>query len=68
MEQAIIDYLDKFEEKLRKTLLKLATDRKALDGKLVIGDETTLCVPALSRITRTMDNGDKVKVLIVKKE
>lgn len=41
--------------------------RKALDGKLVIGDEVQLCVPLLPRITRTMDNGDKVKVLIVKK-
>ena len=39
MEQAIIDYLDKFEEKLRKALLKLATDRKALDGKLLESDD-----------------------------
>lgn len=41
--------------------------RKALDGKLVIGDEAQLCVPSLPTITRTMDNGDKVKVLIFKK-
>lgn len=40
--------------------------RKALDGKLVIGDEAQLCVPALSRITRTMDDGDRVKVLVIK--
>ena len=39
MEQAIIDYLDKYEEKLRKTLLKLATDRKALEGKLLESDD-----------------------------
>ena len=42
--------------------------RKALDGKLVIGDEAQLCVPALSRITRTMDDGDRVKVLVLKRE
>ena len=41
--------------------------QSALDGELVIGDEAQLCVPLLPRITRTMDNGDKVKVLIVKK-
>ena len=39
MEQAIIDYLDRFEEKLRKTLLKLATDHKALYGKLLETDD-----------------------------
>lgn len=42
--------------------------RGALDGELVVGDDVQLCVPALPRITRTMDNGDKVKVLIVKKK
>lgn len=42
--------------------------RGALDGKVVIGDEAQLCVPALPRITRTMDDGEKVKVIIIKKK
>lgn len=33
--QVILDYLDKFEEKLRAHLLKIATERGLLDGKLL---------------------------------
>lgn len=35
----MIDYLDKFEEKIRKSLLKLATDNGELKGKLLESDD-----------------------------
>ncbi len=39
MEQVFIDYLDKFEEKMRKHLLQTATSKGALDGKLLESDD-----------------------------
>lgn len=39
MEQALISYLDNFEEKIRKSLLKIATDHGALEGKLLESDD-----------------------------
>lgn len=39
MEQIFVDYLNSFEEKLRKSLLRICTDRKALDGKLLESDD-----------------------------
>lgn len=39
MEQVFIDYLDKFEEKMRKSLLTIATGRGALEGKLLESDD-----------------------------
>lgn len=39
MEQIFIDYLDNFEEKMRKRLLSIATRRNALEGKLLESDD-----------------------------
>lgn len=39
MEQVFIDYLDNFEEKMRKRLLTIASSRKALDGKLLESED-----------------------------
>lgn len=39
MEPAIVSYLDKFEEKLRKELLQTATERHYLEGKLLESDD-----------------------------
>lgn len=39
MEQTLVDYLDRFEENLRKGLLKLATGKGALEGKLLESDD-----------------------------
>ena len=41
MEPTIALYLDRFEEKLRKHLLRLATQREALDGKLLESQDLT---------------------------
>lgn len=35
MEQVFVDYLDKYEEKVRTNLLKIATAKGAMDGKLL---------------------------------
>lgn len=40
--------------------------KRALDGKMVVGDEAQLVIPSLSIITRMLDDGDKVKVIIIK--
>lgn len=39
MEQILIDYLEKFEEKMRQHLLKIATAKGALEGKLLESDD-----------------------------
>jgi len=39
MEPVIIDYLEKFEEKIRLHLLKLCTERGVLDGKLLESED-----------------------------
>lgn len=39
MEQIFIDYLNNFEDKMRKNLLKITTDKGALDGKLLESDD-----------------------------
>lgn len=39
MDKVLIDYLDRFEEKLRVALLKTATERGYLDGKLLESDD-----------------------------
>ncbi len=43
--------------------------KKAVEGKIVDdGGEIQLVVPALPIITRYMDEGDKVKVIIIKED
>jgi len=43
--------------------------KDAVDGRLVDdGGDMILVVPSLPIITRTMDDGDKVKVILVKEE
>ena len=39
MEQALVTYLNNFEEKMRKNLLKIATEHGALEGKLLESDD-----------------------------
>lgn len=39
MDQVLINYLDKFEEKMRLNLLKMATERGVLEGKLLESDD-----------------------------
>lgn len=39
MEKIIVDYLNSFEEKLRKSLLKICTEKNQLDGKLLESDD-----------------------------
>lgn len=41
MEQTLLDYLDRFEEKARKALLKLCTDYHTLNGKLLESQDIT---------------------------
>lgn len=41
MEQIFVDYLDNFEEKTRKALLKLCTDYQVLEGKLLESSDIT---------------------------
>lgn len=40
----------------------------ALDGRMVVGDEPQLVIPSLPTVTRTLDDGDKVKVIILKED
>lgn len=41
VEQTLLDYLDRFEEKARKALLKLCTDYHTLNGKLLESQDIT---------------------------
>ena len=41
MEQTLLDYLDRFEEKARKALLKLCTDYHTLNGRLLESQDIT---------------------------
>lgn len=62
--QRMPTFLDAIEYGMR--LQKQQLMAKALDGKMVVGDEPQLVIPSLLTVTRHLDDGDKVKVIILK--
>ena len=65
-DMAVIAHLDGVEK--GKKIMREQMMRGALEGKMVVGDESQLVIPSLPIITRTLDDGDKVKVIIIKED
>lgn len=62
--EPLIDLLVEMADWQKQQILK-----GALNGKAISDDEGLhLIVPALNTVTRTLDDGDKFKVLIIKEE
>ena len=65
-DMAVIAHLDGVEK--GKKIMREQMMRGALEGRMVVGDESQLVIPSLPIITRTLDDGDKVKVIIIKED
>lgn len=62
--EPLIDLLAEMADWQKQQILK-----GALNGKAILDDEGLhLIVPALNTVTRTLDDGDKFKVLIIKED
>lgn len=63
-QEPLIDLLVEMADWQKQQILK-----GALNGKAISDDEgLQLVVPALNTVTRTLDDGDKFKVLIIKED